>query len=360
MSLSPPRAYGTPPTAAPGRRNFQLYWCYQCHQGVRIAATNSGEIMCPRCLGHFVCEMEINRPRMVIDFTAFDPSPEARLLEALSLIMDPPIRLFSRDHNNQVELPRGRPWFRRRNNLLDSEPETRPSWPERLRRPRRSRSSDGINDIGRDQQEPEAVPHPRPRTWIILRPVGPFAPPGPGTANEPVLPRQNPAVDPRDFFLGPGLNELIEQITQNDRPGVPPAPESTIEAIPTVKITESHLSNDSQCPVCKEEFKVGGEAREMPCNHIYHTDCIVPWLRLHNSCPVCRQELPVSNNERSSSDYNFSDSELSSSPEVSSRDDRRCLRLRQLAGNLWPFRRRYQRINPQTDRIAPPPPGNDN
>ncbi|XWS25174.1 hypothetical protein CRYUN_Cryun27aG0047500 [Craigia yunnanensis] len=340
MSLSPPRARvnGTNGTngAAPGN-NYQLYWCYRCHQSVRIASANPSEIICPRCFGQFVCEMEISRPRMVVDFTAFDPSPEARLLEALSLIMDPPIRLFNRDNSNNQE-PRGWPFLRSRNNLLDSEAENSPR--ESLRR-RRNRSSDGSEYR---EQEPEALR--RPRTWIIFRPVGPF---GPGTA-EPTLLQENPArpgLDPRNFFFGQGLNELIEQLTQNDRPGVPPAPESTIDALPTVKIMETHLSNDSQCPVCKEEFKVGGEARELPCNHIYHSDCIVPWLRLHNSCPVCRQELPVSSDEQSSSEY-FSE------PEVSSRDGRRCWRLRQLASNLWPFRRRYQRIN-QSDRIGSSP-----
>ncbi|XVF36882.1 hypothetical protein REPUB_Repub19eG0097000 [Reevesia pubescens] len=335
---------GTNGAAAPvpGRN----YWCYQCHQSVRIAATNPSEIVCPRCFGQFVVEMEISRPRMVVDFTAFDPSPDARLLEALSLIMDPPIRRFNLDNSDNQE-PQGWPFFGRRNNLLDSEAENRPR--ERLRR-RRSRSSDGSDN--REQERDEALLHPR--TWIILRPMGPF---GPGTA-EPTLPQENnparPGLDPRNFLFGPGLNELIEQLTQNDRPGVPPAPESTIDAIPNVKITETHLSNDSQCPVCKEEFKVGGEARELPCNHIYHSDCIVPWLRLHNSCPVCRLELPVNRTDEqsTSSDY-FSE------PEVSSRDERRCWRLRQLASNLWPFRRRYQRINPETDRIGAPP-GNEN
>ncbi|XP_040930367.1 E3 ubiquitin-protein ligase RZF1 isoform X2 [Gossypium hirsutum] len=327
MSLSPPRARVN---GAPPGRNYRLYWCYHCHQSVRIASTNPPEIVCPRCFGQFVCEMEINRPRMVVDFTAFDPSPEARLLEALSLIMDPPIRLFSLGNSDNQE-PRGRPWLRRRNNLLESGGENRPL--ERLRR-HRSRSLDGTDDR---EQEPESLGHPR--TWIIVPPPGPF---GLGQAG-PTFPHEThgrPALDPRNFFSGPGLNELIDQLTQNDRPGVPPAPESTIDAIPTVKITESHLRNDSQCPVCKEEFKVGEEARELPCNHIYHSDCIVPWLRLHNTCPVCRHELPGSSTDEQSSTDCFSEPEVSSS--------RRGWRLRQLASNLWPFHRRHQRINPET------------
>ncbi|KAL6976560.1 RING-type E3 ubiquitin transferase [Sarracenia purpurea var. burkii] len=95
-----------------------------------------------------------------------------------------------------------------------------------------------------------------------------------------------------DFFSGPALEELIEQLTMNDRQGPPPAPNSSIEAMPTVRITQRHLNTDSHCPVCKDKFELGCEARQMPCDHIYHSDCIVPWLVQHNSCPVCRLELP--------------------------------------------------------------------
>lgn len=135
----------------------------------------------------------------------------------------------------------------------------------------RSLSSDG-SEIG--EQEFEAT-H-RPRTWIILRPAGPY---GPSIA-ERSLRQANlvqPSMDPRNSFFRAGLDDLIDQITQNDRPGVPPAPESAINTISTMKITEMHLIDNSQCPVCKEEFTVGGEARELPCKHIYHNDCIVPW-----------------------------------------------------------------------------------
>lgn len=96
-----------------------------------------------------------------------------------------------------------------------------------------------------------------------------------------------------DYFVGPGLEELFEQLSANDRRGPPPASRVSIDAMPTIKIANRHLRSDSHCPVCKDKFELGSEARQMPCNHLYHTDCIVPWLVQHNSCPVCRQELPL-------------------------------------------------------------------
>jgi len=46
---------------------------------------------------------------------------------------------------------------------------------------------------------------------------------------------------------------------------------------------------------CREDLQVGEEVQIMPCNsnHVYHPDCLAPWLKAHNSCPVCRFELPT-------------------------------------------------------------------
>ncbi|XP_076897054.1 E3 ubiquitin-protein ligase SIRP1-like [Bidens hawaiensis] len=94
-----------------------------------------------------------------------------------------------------------------------------------------------------------------------------------------------------DYFLGPGLEQLLQHLAENDpnRYGTPPAQKEAVEAMPTITIKE----NSIQCSVCLEEFEVGTEAREMPCKHIFHGDCILPWLELHSSCPVCRYQLPA-------------------------------------------------------------------
>lgn len=336
MSLSPPN----PTSTANGTRNFNLYWCYQCHRTVRAASGDPSDPTCPRCFGQFLYEIDMARPRPVLDFTTFDPSPEARILEALALMVDPPPG--SRNpraepgvdrppHLDLTRIPR-----RRGRHLRDLEDPTNRRWFERRRR------NSLFDDDGRrrnslfddDYWRPESGILAQPRTWIILHPMDP-------TRLGSGVPRGRsgrPAADPQNYFDGPGLQDLIEELAQDDRPGPPPAPDTAIDSLPTIKIAASHLELGSECPVCKEEFKVGMEARELPCNHVYHSECVVPWLRLHNSCPVCRQEIVVPCGDR--------DNELSDGG--GSIRERRCWRLRQLA-NLWPFRSRYRPLSSRGD-----------
>ena len=108
-----------------------------------------------------------------------------------------------------------------------------------------------------------------------------------------------------EFLLGSGFDRLLEQLSQIEINGIgryehPPASKAAIDSLPTIEIDENHLDLESHCAVCKEAFEMGTSVREMPCKHIYHQDCILPWLTLHNSCPVCRHELPSDNPSNSS------------------------------------------------------------
>lgn len=61
----------------------------------------------------------------------------------------------------------------------------------------------------------------------------------------------------------------------------------------SVEISES-LSRES-CAICKDEFSLHSEAKQLPCNHLYHSECILPWLSHQSSCPLCRFQLPMIN-----------------------------------------------------------------
>jgi E3 ubiquitin-protein ligase RNF115/126 len=37
---------------------------------------------------------------------------------------------------------------------------------------------------------------------------------------------------------------------------------------------------------------LGKKGMFMPCGHIYHPECLKPWLETNHTCPVCRFELP--------------------------------------------------------------------
>lgn len=101
-----------------------------------------------------------------------------------------------------------------------------------------------------------------------------------------------------EFLLGSGFDRLLEQLSQIEINGIgryehPPASKAAIDSLPTIEIDDTHLAMESHCAVCKEAFETSTAVREMPCKHIYHPECILPWLALHNSCPVCRHELPA-------------------------------------------------------------------
>eukprot|EP01083_Nonionella_stella_P071617 192499_1 len=96
-----------------------------------------------------------------------------------------------------------------------------------------------------------------------------------------------------DYAPGQSLGDVISQIVDINRHGPPPAAKSSVDQLPEVEIQASLTSSD--CAVCKESFSVGEKVKEMPCEHLYHADCILPWLQRHNTCPVCRYELPTDN-----------------------------------------------------------------
>jgi len=65
----------------------------------------------------------------------------------------------------------------------------------------------------------------------------------------------------------------------------------------TCSISIAQHSN-RDCVICTEEFQAGHRVLQIPgCGHIFHDECALRWLSLHNTCPFCRQELPTDDEE---------------------------------------------------------------
>ncbi|TPX37966.1 hypothetical protein SmJEL517_g00256 [Synchytrium microbalum] len=66
----------------------------------------------------------------------------------------------------------------------------------------------------------------------------------------------------------------------------PPASKFWVKMLPTVKVAAG-----TTCAICVDTFEKS--AVELPCKHLFHRDCVNPWLAIHNTCPMCRREYPT-------------------------------------------------------------------
>ncbi|KAI9145311.1 hypothetical protein BKA69DRAFT_560257 [Paraphysoderma sedebokerense] len=119
-----------------------------------------------------------------------------------------------------------------------------------------------------------------------------------------------------DMFFNVPLSNLFYQFTSQPMglqpqslQGQPPASPNAIQSLPKLKIPNPVLKqlsrNCSECVICQDSI-IPGENESvdpdtitvMPCNHLFHTSCIQPWLSSSsNTCPTCRYPLETSNPE---------------------------------------------------------------
>lgn len=65
-----------------------------------------------------------------------------------------------------------------------------------------------------------------------------------------------------------------------------------LQEIPMATITTEHIGLQTKCAVCFLYFTLNEvNVRKLPCDHMYHENCIFPWLKENPSCPICRSQL---------------------------------------------------------------------
>ena len=120
--------------------------------------------------------------------------------------------------------------------------------------------------------------------------------------------------DPRTFMTNfqsqiPGGNqdailEMVRRISEQEAERTrkkKKAKVSAVEKLPVVKIDRKHCKKlagannyePPSCTVCVDPIAMSTKGMFMPCGHIFHPDCLKPWLESSNTCPVCRYELPL-------------------------------------------------------------------
>ncbi|KAK4344835.1 hypothetical protein RND71_035011 [Anisodus tanguticus] len=168
----------------------------------------------------------------------------------------------------------------------------------------------------------------------------------------PQFPNHPTTFTPSDdnFHLdSPYLHRLIHHLTTTNEaptanPHHNPASRAAVDALEILRINPTMLENDPviPCPVCKDNFLLDMIVKVLPCKHMYHPDCILPWLEMNNSCPVCRFRLPTEEDEICGRGQNFINA----------------IRLEELLGeqeDMFGFRRTLRRVarRHQLDRENP-------
>jgi len=56
----------------------------------------------------------------------------------------------------------------------------------------------------------------------------------------------------------------------------------------------------AHCSICLTEFRLGDElswSRDLKCKHVFHSECLIPWLMKNNECPFCRENIVEDDND---------------------------------------------------------------
>lgn len=69
-------------------------------------------------------------------------------------------------------------------------------------------------------------------------------------------------------------------------------PTRHIQRLPLVRYERGKYEFEAvECAVCLEKFKAGDGLLQLPCKHVFHHECMLPWFRIRSRCPYCRADV---------------------------------------------------------------------
>ncbi|KAL3644732.1 hypothetical protein CASFOL_009912 [Castilleja foliolosa] len=71
-----------------------------------------------------------------------------------------------------------------------------------------------------------------------------------------------------------------------------------------IEATSSYMANervlspeDAECCICLCAYEDGTEIHALPCDHHFHSACIVKWLKMNATCPLCKYNILKGNEQ---------------------------------------------------------------
>ena len=105
----------------------------------------------------------------------------------------------------------------------------------------------------------------------------------------------------RSNFRGNFVNEILRVIQQNAaenrRRAHPPTSQENLNKLKQFNMNEKYCKKEKDniempnCSICLEEISMGAKTILLPCGHMFHSNCILTWLKKNNTCPLCRFEI---------------------------------------------------------------------
>lgn len=80
----------------------------------------------------------------------------------------------------------------------------------------------------------------------------------------------------------------------------------SLSKLSVIHFSASIKNINESCPICIEEYTKDEKVRLLPCGHVYHLECIDPWLTEKSSlCPLCKQDVVAALEKKSYAIWNL-------------------------------------------------------
>lgn len=142
----------------------------------------------------------------------------------------------------------------------------------------RNETQDEYQDISLEQNEQPRTPIPSNNSPIV--------------ENNPQPDLSNLITDLfGNTYFGNSLNYLTELLFEDVKVTLT---EEDFNKLKVIKLNDHNINEykDKECNICLDNYKNNDELKILPCNHLFHSNCIHNWLCNEKiTCPICRKDI---------------------------------------------------------------------